>query len=55
MCLHGGSGQNDYYSAITPSLTKSEVTGAVNDPRLLIFAVAELLLSATYLAGEKRR
>lgn len=49
------SGQNDYSSAIISNLTKSEVTGAVNDLHILIFAVSELLLSATYLAGEKGR
>lgn len=53
--LHGGSGQSGYPTAIALDLLKSEVIGIVNDLRRLNFAVAELLLSATYLAEQKGR
>lgn len=53
MPLRGGSGQSEYSAAIALDLLKSEFIGIVNDLRLLNFAVAELLLSATYLVEQK--
>jgi len=55
VCLHGGSGQSEYSIAIALDLHKCEVVGTVNDLCLLNFAVAELLVSATYLAEQKGR
>lgn len=53
LCLRRGSGQSGYSSAITLHLLQPEVTGTYLRP--LNLAVAELLLSATYLAEEKGR